>query len=126
MATSILFLCKGLTFQRPSSNAFTRPRPRPAAPQADPPADEKVHSGISHGPSWNHLRKSIHTRAVTFTEPFWPGQNSGPEIACDFAAEGVQKKCELWPVTGPGRLGASCQLAKGAWRLSPILLDAKK
>ena len=92
MATNILFLCKRLTFRRPSSNAFTRPRPRPAAPQADPPADEKVHSGISHGPSWNHLRKSIHTRAVTFTEPFWPGQNSGPEIACDFAAEGVQKK----------------------------------
>ena len=38
----------------------------------------------------------------------------------------LQKKCQFLPVTGPGRLGASFQLAQGAWQLSPILLDAKK
>ena len=58
--------------------------------------------------------------------PVGARQNFEQEFACHFAAEGAQKKCQLWPVAGSGRLRAAFQLAQGDWRLGPILLDAKK
>ena len=74
----------------------------------------------------NHLGSLYTLAPLRLLSHFGQARILGRKLHAILPQRVCKKKCELWPVTGPGRLGASCQLAKGAWRLSPILLDAKK